>query len=81
MSAEAFLAEGTLARLSLRITPAHHGSPENRATAPDQRSREARISAPKTGNRARNWYLLQQKFSLGILALVPRGEFQIGIDK
>jgi hypothetical protein len=30
---------------------------------------------------ARNWYLLQQKFSLGILALVPCGEFQIGADK
>lgn len=32
-------------------------------------------------NCARNWHLLQQKFSPGILALVPCGEFQIGTDK
>src|SRR5436190_22879891 len=32
-------------------------------------------------NSARNWYLLQQKFSPGILALVPCGEFQIRADK
>jgi hypothetical protein len=30
---------------------------------------------------ARNWHALQQRFSPGILALVPCGEFQIGADK
>jgi hypothetical protein len=46
--------------------------------------REYRESYWKLKNRlksARNWYLLQQKFSIGILALVPCGEFQIGADK
>ncbi|OJD22264.1 hypothetical protein ACJ73_06394 [Blastomyces percursus] len=32
-------------------------------------------------NAARNWYQLQQKFSPGILALVPCGELRIGTDK
>ncbi|QSS63445.1 hypothetical protein I7I51_00503 [Histoplasma capsulatum] len=32
-------------------------------------------------NSARNWYLLQEKFKSGILALVPCGELRIGTDK
>jgi hypothetical protein len=51
---------------------------------PSAGDREYREKYWKLRNRlksARNWYLLQQKFPLGILALVPCGEFQIGTDK
>lgn len=48
------------------------------------KDREYRENYWKLKNRlksARNWYLLQQKFSPGIMALVPCGEFKIGTDK
>lgn len=50
-------------------------------SADDREYREKHLKLKNRLNCARNWYLLQQKFSLGILALVPCGEFQIGIDK
>jgi hypothetical protein len=47
----------------------------------DREYREKHLKLKNRLNCARNWYLLQQKFPLGILALVPCGEFQIGTDK
>jgi hypothetical protein len=50
-------------------------------SAHDKVNREKHLKLKNRFNCARNWYLLQQKFSFGILALVPCGEFEIGTDK
>jgi len=47
----------------------------------DREYREKHLKLKNRLNCARNWHLLQQKFSLGILPLVPCGEFQVGTDK
>jgi hypothetical protein len=50
-------------------------------SADDREYREKHFKLKNQLNCAHNWYLLQQKFALGIPALVPCREFQIGTDK
>jgi hypothetical protein len=54
---------------------------KNHLSVDDREYREKYWELKNRLKSARNWYLLQQKFPFGILALVPCGEFQIAADK